>query len=219
MTLRALLWDLDGTLVDSEPAHAAAFDDAIAELGATVPEGFHDALLGASEDRVHAAMSAATGLDLDLDAWRAVKWEHFRRHGAGILRRSGVAELAEAWAARGLPSAVVSNSTADEVAFCLAATGLDTALPITVTRADVTRPKPDPQGYLTAAARLGIAPADCLAVEDSPLGIEAALAAGMRAIFHPQTPGATADPRAEHLAPGAALAPVLDRYLITGVPT
>ena len=77
--MKAVLWDLDGTLVDSEPAHALAFDASLAELGLTVPPDFHDRLLGASEDRVHEALIAETSVSMDRAAWRSVKWRHYRK--------------------------------------------------------------------------------------------------------------------------------------------
>lgn len=85
--MRAVLWDLDGTLVDSEPAHALAFDAALEELGLAVPPDFHSRLLGASEDRVHAALVAETAAGLDRAAWRAVKWRHYRAQRIARLPR------------------------------------------------------------------------------------------------------------------------------------
>ena len=98
--------------------------------------------------------------------------------------------------------AVVSNSTRAEVDLALAATGLDALLPLTISRADVARGKPDPEGYLAAAARLGARPAACVVVEDSPAGARAGLAAGMTTVFHPQDPALA--------APEGALVPAAD---------
>lgn len=188
MTRVAILWDMDGTLLDSEPAHAAALHDATEELGLTVPDGFHDLLLGASDDRVHAALAASTGLDLTLSEWRAVKWGHYKRHAASIPLRHEVAAVALEFFLQGLPMAVVSNSTADEVALCLGAAGLSKLFIATVSRADVRRGKPDPEGYLLAARKLNVAPGCCIVVEDSPVGAQAGVAAGMRTFYLPQQP-------------------------------
>lgn len=219
MTRRAILWDMDGTLVDSEPVHALAFDAAVQELGLSVPQEFNDSLLGASAEQVHRALVAQTGTGIGLDDWQALKWRHYKVHSAQIPRRETVSRVAEALAARGVPMAVVSNSTADEVALCLRATGLDLILPVSVSRADLHRGKPDPEGYLLAAERLGCAPGDCLVVEDSKLGVAAGLAAGMKVLFHPQVStlgGDTPPAGAAFLAPdGDPFAPI-DRFIKTG---
>ena len=181
--MKAVLWDLDGTLVDSEPAHAAAFEAALRELGLRVPTGFHDGLLGASEDRVHAALVAQTGTVIDRAGWRALKARHYRA-AAGRIVRLPAADLIPPLARAGIAQAVVSNSTRAEVDHNLAVTGLAGSLSVTISRDDVGLGKPDPEGYLAAARRLGTDAAECLVVEDSPTGAAAGLAAGMTTIFH-----------------------------------
>lgn len=210
---RAILWDLDGTLVDSEPAHAGAFDAALAELGLAVGPEFHALCLGASEDRVHTALVREAGVGLGLDAWRALKWRHYRDLAAGVSP-TGAAALVAPLAAAGVAMAVVSNSTRDEVDLALAAVGLDRLLPVTVSRADVARGKPDPEGYHAAATRLGVFAADCVVVEDSPAGAAAGLAAGMATVFVPQDP-ALATPAGAHRAGPGGLAALLARL---GIP-
>lgn len=219
MTLKAILWDLDGTLVDSEPAHRAAFDDALAELGLSAPQDFHARMLGVNEAGVHEALVAETGAVIGLADWRQRKWSHYQRHATAIRRRAGVAGVAITLASRGIPAAVVSNSTAAELAIALATTGLGTILTTTVSVADVTRGKPDPEGYLLGARRLGLPPSACLVIEDSPVGAAAGRAAGMRVIFHPQVPHpdpAAAAPGAHYLAPDGALGALIDDAMTTG---
>jgi len=186
MTIAAILWDLDGTLVDSEPAHAVAFDHALLELGLSVPKDFHLRLLGMNDQAVHKALVDATGTTLSHADWRSCKLGHYRRHGASIRRRSGVADAAIGLVKRGMASAIVSNSTADEVAIALSATGLSAFFPVTICIADVAHGKPDPEGYLLAARRIGARPTQCLVVEDSLVGASAGRAAGMKVLYHPQ---------------------------------
>lgn len=207
---RAILWDMDGTLLDSEPAHEAAFGDALRELDLSVPPGFYHPLLGASVDRVHAALIAATGAHLSLDDWRKVKWRHFQRYAGAVAPLPEAVAIARGQAARGTPMAVVSNSTAEEVTLCLTAAGLAPLFPVTVSRADVVTGKPAPDGYLLAAARLGIPPANCVVVEDSPVGARAGAAAGMTVLFRPQQKIAAAlPPGVIHVPPALPLAPAL----------
>jgi len=214
--LTAVLWDLDGTLVDSEPAHAAALDAALAELGLAVGPAFHRRSLGASEDSVHRALVAEFGPAIALGAWRDLKWSRYQVLASHVATRPGMPALVARLAAAGVPMAVVSNSTRAEVALNLAATGLDQLLPVTITRDDVLHGKPDPEGYLAAAAQLGVAPAACIVVEDSPAGAAAGLAAGMTTVFHPLESGLDAPDGALSAGPDG-LAPLLSRLGLPGV--
>jgi beta-phosphoglucomutase-like phosphatase (HAD superfamily) len=219
MTFAALLWDLDGTLVDSEPVHRAATDDALAALGLSVSDDFHARTLGVNDETVHAMLVAEAGASLALAKWRAVKGTHYRRHATDIRRRPGVADAAVDWAARGTPTAIVSNSSAEEVTIALPATGLDPAHTVVVSFADVPRGKPEPQGYRLAAQRLGVAPGACLVIEDSPIGAAAGNAAGMAVIFHPQSPAndaAEIAPGAYYLPPDEPLADLVFQAMTTG---
>lgn len=216
MKSRAILWDMDGTLLDSEPVHAAAFEDAVAELGVTLPHGFHDALLGASVDRVHEALIAASNLDMSLADWTACKWAHYQRRAHAITKREPTASMVPLLHGRGVPMALVSNSTADEVQICLEATGMSHFLPITVSRNDVTNGKPAPEPFLRGAERLGVDPADCLVVEDSPTGAQAGVAAGMTVLFHPQVDSFAAPEGAFALAAASSPANMIETFLKTG---
>ncbi|MFD1795927.1 HAD family phosphatase [Paracoccus aurantiacus] len=213
---RAILWDMDGTLIDSEPVHAAAFDESVAALGLSFPPDFHDRLLGRSSAEVHQAVAEKAGPDFTYQDWMDLKWGHFTRHADNIRRRDSVADIAVAKAREGLPMAVVSNSTADEVELCMQATALNQVIPVRVSRADVQNGKPSPEGYLLAAQRLGVKPENCLVVEDSLVGSQAGLAAGMRVLYHPQTAADDADALPaglRYLPPDADPAPVIDEML------
>ncbi len=193
VTVQGVLWDLDGTLVDSEPAHDAAFAAVLDEIGLDVPADFYASTLGASEDVIHASLVRGSGLTLSLAEWRAVKWRHFSHHAAGVTERAPLATVLRRLDARAVPMALVSNSTRDEVDLNLRITGLGPHLRATFSRDDVSRGKPEPEGYLAAARTLGLPPAACLVVEDSRRGIAAGVAAGMQCLFHPQTDHAPED--------------------------
>ncbi|MEM7709828.1 MAG: HAD family phosphatase [Pseudomonadota bacterium] len=205
MTPRAVLWDLDGTLVDSEPLHIRSTDDTLAELGLTAPSDFNDNALGLPAPEVHRLLVQKTGLTLDQSTWEARRLRRFRAISGDLNTRAPAARIVADLARRGVPQALVSNSSRAEVDLALAATGLGAHLSVTVSLSNVQRGKPDPEGYLAAACALGIDPARCLVVEDSVTGAEAGLAAGMQVIFHPQQ--ATPPPKGViHVPPDGDLA-------------
>lgn len=140
--------------------------------------------MGTSDGRVQAALVIRAGVGLTLPEWRTVKWGQNQRHAASVTLRHELVAVAQDFYLEELPMAVVSNSTADEIALCLGAAGLTKLFMATVSRADVQRGKPDPERYLLAARMLGVAPECCIVVEDSPVGAEA----GTRTFYLPQQP-------------------------------
>lgn len=187
MTLKAILWDMDGTLIDSEPAHEQAFDEAMISLGVTVPPGTHDSLLGSSFVEVHQKVVAVTGLNLSLDEWKQLKWQHYQDCSTGIKPLKNSQTILDTFTAKGTPMALVSNSSRDEVDLNLKVTKLADYFQITVSRNDVEQGKPAPDCYLAAAKALSLSADECLVIEDSVTGAKAGLAAGMMTLFHPET--------------------------------
>ncbi|EYD77190.1 hypothetical protein Rumeso_01230 [Rubellimicrobium mesophilum DSM 19309] len=207
-SFRAVLWDLDGTLVDSEPLHVLATAAALDSLGLRPPPGYDDGLLGVSEEGVHAALVERAGLPLERAAWRDLKWSHYEGLLPGLKPRSTTFTALRRLADMGVPMAVVSNSTRREVDLALTAAGLAQLFRVILSRNDVTYGKPDPEGYLSAARQLDVAPHECLVVEDSVPGAMAGLQAGMTTIFHPQH-AAVVPKGAIELAPEGDLAALI----------
>lgn len=176
---KALIFDCDGTLVLTGDMHFAAFTDAFALQGAVLDRAFLKARDGMARGDLIAAWMQATGQAIDVA--RLIR-DSIER--AAILAQGGICQpnppvvaLARAWGAR--PSAVASNGEAEVVLATLHSCGLASLFNAVVTLSDVKAPKPDPEMFLQAAARLGTAPADCLVLEDSAQGLEAARRAGM----------------------------------------
>lgn len=190
----ALLLDLDGTLVDSEPLNAAAVEDFCRERGAPLAAGESEFVVGHGWREIYRVLRLEERLGLPLEqviVGTAAARE--RRYGHDFPLLPGVRELLALARSAEIPVAIVTGSArveADQVLRCL---GPD-APAVCVCAEDVPRGKPDPVGYLRAAERLAADPARCLVVEDSEAGIAAGLAAGMRVL-------ATA---AANPAPGAA---------------
>ena len=205
--LSAVLWDLDGTLVNSEPAHDAAFRAAMDETGLRVAPDFHDRLLGVGEDGIHAELVALSGMTLSLPEWRALKWRYYSQMARDVRPLAGIPGVLDALQAAAVPMAVVSNSTRAEVDLLLGVTGLAPIFGVTVSRSDLARGKPEPEGYLAAARLLGQRPDTCVVIEDSPTGARAGVAAGMVTVYRPETgPAAAQMPAgALYLAPDGDL--------------
>ena len=174
MKARAILFDCDGVLVDSGASVERAWRRWAAERGI---DG--DAIVAVAHGRRTEDTMRELGLSGDLDA------EVDRLEGYEIADAASVYAFPEAAALLAeLPPgswAVVTSGTRALATSRLAAAGLP--LPVVlVTADDVRAGKPDPEGYLEAARRLGCPPADCVVLEDAPAGVQAALAAGMRVV-------------------------------------
>lgn len=211
----AIIFDLDGTLIASEALALEAAGAALAELGHVVPTDFLTSLAGVDDDRSHAMIEARLGAvdRAALDA-RIRALIDARIAQTGLPLRPGVVELLDLLDARPtpLPRAIATSSYRARAEYKLHLTGLAPRFAALVARDCVTDPKPAPEPFLLAAARLGVDPARCLAFEDSETGAEAAHRAGMFVVQIPDLGPATgrfADLVAPDLLKGARRAGVL----------
>lgn len=188
MTPKAVFWDMDGTLIDSEPLHDEALEVALRSLGLQPPPDLHRRVLGIAAPEVYEMMRKEVGLDLPFDRWIAMKYAHYLREAPRLKARPGAVEIWKDLKARGVAQAVVSNSDRLVVEANIRTLGLAEAGMRTVTRNDVREGKPHGEPYLRAAWLFDLDPADCAVMEDSWTGTIAGLAAGMRSIFWPERP-------------------------------
>ena len=177
----ALLLDLDGTLVDSEPRHIRAHLRFLAGVGLAVTEADCLANIGKGDRSFYRLLRERAGrTDGDPDEWVEGKTDVlidlYRTEGLPL--QPGVTALLDrAWRA-GIPCQVVTSAERRLAVAALEATGLSQRLPARVCFEDVTRPKPNPDPYLLAARRLGLPPSRCWVIEDSVTGATAGMAAG-----------------------------------------
>jgi len=179
----AVLFDCDGTLVDTMPAHHRSWEETLRELEVSASLDYRRfCMLGGMAGHL-VAKEICTWFDLDQDphALAMRKREHFLSREEA---HPPIPEI-EAFARRVAvthPVAVVSGGHRPAVERALTSAGLRELFEVIVTPEDVEHGKPAPDMYLLAAERLGIAPARCLVLEDGPPGVEAALSAGMRVV-------------------------------------
>lgn len=188
MTPKAVFWDMDGTLVDSEPLHDAALVAAMHSVGLVPPADLHERVLGQTAAVVYDMMRDEFGLDLPFDEWIARKYDYYLANVGGLQVRPGAVEVFRELKARGVAQAVVSNSDRMVVDANLRVVGLTHAGMKTVSRNDVLEGKPHPEPFLRAAWLVGVDPSDAVAVDDSWTGVTSGLAAGMKTIFWPERP-------------------------------
>ena len=188
MTPKAVFWDMDGTLVDSEPLHAAALASAMLSEGLVPPADLHERALGQTAPHIYGMMREEFGLTLPFPDWIERKYSHYLADLSGLRPRPGAIEIFREINARGIPQAVVSNSDRMVVDANLSAVGLLYPGMKTVSRNDVREGKPHAEPFLRAAWLVDVEPAEAAVVADSVIGASAGLAAGMKAIFWPERP-------------------------------
>jgi beta-phosphoglucomutase len=183
MPSAAVIFDVDGVLVDSYRAHFASWRQLYGELGIDYTEAAFAADFGRTSRDI---LCGTLGPETPAERIRAIderKEALFRE----ILRADfpamdGAVELIDALAAGGIAIAVGSSAPPENIALSLEKLGCADKIAARVTGADVNRGKPDPQVFQIAAERLGMPPASCAVIEDAVHGIEAARRAGMTAI-------------------------------------
>ena len=183
-----LIFDCDGTLVDSMPIHYVCWVEALRLNGATfefTEEEFYS-YAGVREQDTVTILNMKHGTCVDPDAVAETKAEMFLKRIPEIQVVKPVADYAREMFGRA-PMAVASGSEAPIVHACLRSTGLFSLFPHIITPVDVPRGKPAPDMFLLAAERMGVRPEDCLVFEDGNSGLKAAEAAGMEAVFIPRT--------------------------------
>ena len=184
--VEAVLFDMDGLLLDTEAIYIVALQAAARTLGREMPLDFCHSMIGVPTRECNVLIQAFYGDGFQVDAFRQEYSGHARRLlEASIPLKPGVVELLDFLAGRGLPLAVATSAGRHTAEHHLGRAGLLERFVAVATRDDVEHPKPHPGVYLEAARRLGVTPERCIAFEDSNVGLAAAHAAGAMAFMVP----------------------------------
>ena len=181
--LTAVLFDLDGVLVQTEPLKAQAHLAALRHFGGQASLETYSSLMGRSHAAVRDGLAEAAAVVVDPDIYTQI----YRATLAGLMETRlkltpGAQALVRSLVAKGLRLALVSSSSAAVIEQVLERTGLAPYFAVRVSADDVAHKKPAPEPYLAALRRLGLPPERALAVEDSPAGVRSARLAGLRVI-------------------------------------
>lgn len=179
-----MLWDLDGTLVDSGEYHYEAWRETMAGLGRAWSRAKFAETFGQRNDAILQRVIGPQVSAAEIQRIGDAKEAHYRAlvRARGISALPGVREWLNRLRAGGWRQAIASSGPRRNAETILAALALQDAFDAVIAAEDVVRGKPDPEVFSAAAARLGAAAAHCVVVEDVPMGIEAGRRAGMHTL-------------------------------------
>ena len=181
---RAVLWDVDGTLIDSAEYHWLTWRETLSNEGFTLTRDRFDASFGRRNDEI---LRSYFGSDLPASEIERISSAKEGRYRELVLTRGieplpGVRRWLGRLKAEGWRQAIASSAPRVNLEAILTALGIASYFDAVASAEDVERGKPDPQIFLVTAAKVGVPPARCVVVEDAPAGIEGARRAGMRSI-------------------------------------
>ncbi len=189
--LTAIFWDMDGTLVDTEPLWGTATYELSELLGRRLTPALRESTVGGSFPNTLQVCATHAGVELTEEDYPRYRRHLFDRMAqlldAHLTPNPGVLELLEDLRAREVPMLVTTNTERELADPSIAAVGSHFFVD-SITGDEVARPKPAPDMYLEAARRMGAQPEQCLVFEDSPAGMTAAALAGCRVIGLPANP-------------------------------
>jgi HAD superfamily hydrolase (TIGR01509 family) len=196
--MTAVIFDCDGTLVDSEPLARHAWGQTLEPYGYALTDADAEATVGLPFPRTHAYYAERVELPGVEEMWTAYSGRLFTLIDDELVVFDDAVDAARELRARGVPVGVASSSPRERLHRTLTRARLVDAFDVTVAGDEVENGKPAPDMFLLTAERLGVAPGVCVAVEDSAPGVEAALSAGMHTIAICRVPGIKATLAAAH---------------------
>ncbi|QQS19433.1 HAD family phosphatase [Candidatus Saccharibacteria bacterium] len=185
--MQAVIFDMDGVLIDSEPIFEQHLQVFLLSLGIEDPSKLTHNLKGVSSKNVSRLIIETFELDYQVDELIALSRKAYMQHLnnlSALPSIPGAVKLVKSLAAAGHPLALASSASAARIDLFLKKLGLKRYFPVIACGDDVEHSKPAPDIFLLAAARLGVDPANCVVVEDAENGVQAAKTAGMKCIAY-----------------------------------
>ncbi len=196
--MQAIIFDMDGLMLDSEVLYQAAWKAAAAELGYSLSDEIYLSLVGQSNAQAEKAFVDLFGdrfpVDVFNDRWDALWRDEVSRRGVAL--KPGLLPLLDWLDSQAIPKAVGTSSSSPEAELSLTAGGIRDRFSLLVTVDQVAAGKPAPDIFLEAARRLAVPPEECWVLEDSNAGVQAAAAAGMTVVMVPDLQVPTPNSRA-----------------------
>lgn len=192
--ITTIIFDLDGLMVDSEPSYRTAAYHAILEQGFILTDELCDRVTGVPHLACEQIMQQEFGSGFSIEKYRKAWVPIWYRliESSGMRLKPGLIELLEWAGGKKLKYAVATSSNYDDALFSLKSAGIDGRITTIISGDRIKNGKPAPDIFLAAATATGTPPAECLVLEDSNAGVEAAHRAGMRVIMVPDLVAASA---------------------------
>jgi HAD superfamily hydrolase (TIGR01509 family) len=184
---RAVVFDMDGILIDSEPLFRSVAKQTAADLGYTLSDAVYVQWMGLPPKAVEAAVVQSMGPEFPIETFRERFSEHWTTHTDlhGVPAQPGIPELLAELQARDIPFAVATSTRRNHAERSLEMAGLASFIDVLVGGDEVEQGKPEPEIFQSAAKKIAVPAASCVALEDSSVGVRAASSARMLTIMVP----------------------------------
>lgn len=180
--MKAVIFDMDGVIIDSEPLHQKVEEELLEDLGGTMTASDKEAFVGTTDYHMWSTMKERFDLSQSVEEMIASKKDRFLSQIHNVFLVDGFKEVLSQLKEEGYLIALASSNNRRAVDQIVKQFDLAKDFELTMSGEDVTHGKPHPEIFLKTAEAIGVAPANCLVIEDAKNGVEAAKAAGMKCI-------------------------------------
>ena len=180
---QTVIWDMDGVITDTAPYHFRAWQEVFRKRDKSYTEADFSNNFGKRNDAIIRNILGSQVSAEEMEAITTEKETSFRKSARGKIKPlPGAIELLQSLREYGFSQAIGSSAPIENIRLVTQELGIESFFPVIVSGGEVAEGKPSPQGFLLAAARLGVAPQDCVVIEDATAGVTAAKRAGMRCL-------------------------------------